>query len=93
MAINKEESQQAIYQLTDKFGDTQLDKNKIIGDNQKPGIHITKTPKGLSMLTQTQSRPQDDDKEFFINQIKAITATLSIPLSPVITPLEGDSIN
>jgi hypothetical protein len=41
MAINKEEFQQALDQLTEKFGDTELDTNKTIGDNQQPGLHIT----------------------------------------------------
>jgi hypothetical protein len=42
------------------------------------------------MPTQPQFKRQDDDKEFFISQIKAITAALSIPLSSVVTPFEGD---
>lgn len=34
---------------------------------------------------------QDDDKDFFMGQVKAITAALSVPLSSVITPFEGDA--
>lgn len=34
---------------------------------------------------------QDDEKDFFIGQVKAITAALSVPLSSVITPFEGDA--
>lgn len=32
---------------------------------------------------------QDDDKDFFMGQVKALTAALSVPLSFVITPFEG----
>lgn len=34
---------------------------------------------------------QDDDKDFFIGQVKAITSALTVPLSSVITPFEGDA--
>lgn len=34
---------------------------------------------------------QDDDKDFFIGQVKAMTAAISVPLSSVITPFEGDA--
>jgi hypothetical protein len=30
-----------------------------------------------------------NEKEFFINQIKAMTAALSLPLSSVVTPFGG----
>lgn len=33
----------------------------------------------------------DNDKDFFIGPVKAMTATLSVPLSPVINLFEGDS--
>jgi hypothetical protein len=35
-------------------------------------------------------RQDDNDKDFFIRKIKAMTAALSIPLSSVVTPFEGD---
>ena len=84
MPVDKDEWQNALDELSERFGDTRLDQNKKMGDNQQPGLHITETP------TQPQSRRQDDDKEFFINQIKAMTAALSIPLSSVVTQYEGD---
>jgi hypothetical protein len=90
MPVNKDEWQHALDELSERFGDTRLDKNKKMGDNQQPGLNITETPQSFSMPTQPQSRCQDDDKEFFISQIKAMTAALSIPLSSVVTPFEGD---
>ena len=91
MPVDKDEWQNALDELSERFGDTRLDQNKKMGDNQQPGLHITETPQSFAMSTQPQFRRQDDDdKEFFINQIKAMTAALSIPLSSVVTPFEGD---
>jgi hypothetical protein len=90
MPVDKDELQQALDELSERFGDTQLNQNMKMGDNQQPGLNITETPQSFAMPTQPQSRRQDDDdKKFFISQIKAMTASLSIPLSSVVTPFEG----
>ena len=91
MPADKDEWQNALDELSERFGDTRLDQNKKMGDNQQPGLHITETHQSFAVSTQPQSKCQDyDNKEFFINQIKTMTAALSIPLSSVVTQYEGD---
>lgn len=99
MSLDREAFSKALDELTEKFGDTQLNQNNKMGEKQQseiPSLRITEAPSsqtcpGDPMSTYTQARRQDDDdKEFFINQIKAMTAALSIPLSSVVTPFEGD---
>jgi hypothetical protein len=57
-----------------------------------PSLHGTGVPTSLSnpIPLSTQARRQDEDEIFFFNQIKAMTAALSIPLSSVVTPFERD---
>ena len=56
MPADKDEWQNALDELSERFGDTRLDQNKKMGGNQQPGIHITETPQSFSMPTQPQSR-------------------------------------
>jgi hypothetical protein len=66
-----------------------------MGEEQQrvPSLSDTGAPTSFSnhVPPSTPARRQDnDEKDSFINQIKAMTAALSLPLSLVVTPFEGD---
>lgn len=67
--------------------------NKSKDSPVKPQLNSQETFHETSEYQFCESRHRtpkpDDEKDFFISQVKAVTAALSVPLSSVITPFEG----
>ena len=104
MALDKQDFSKALDELTERFGNTQINQNQVnqnsqtnnqMGEEQQrvPSLSDTGAPTSVSSQIPPSNparREDDDEKDFFINQIKAMTAALSLPLSSVVTPFEGD---
>lgn len=104
--FDKKEFQRQMEQLEEQFSGMGHDKDKQEQDkHQKPPEQeqIKRNFSETTFETYHDARSngiheprrrvlnQDDEKDFFFGQVKAMTAALSVPLSSVITPFEGDS--